>query len=99
MSMVKAENTVRLVSAREDAKGLVGKITLLEGELVAECQAQEASERECQEQFEELTLLDTQGSKLCHAVVGPQHAMHQLSEGMQIAALCQTEMSGELAML
>jgi hypothetical protein len=38
---------------------------------VADRQAWEVSERECVAQFEEVTLLQTQGSELCHADVGP----------------------------
>jgi hypothetical protein len=53
--------------------------------------------RERQAQFEELTLLQTQGSKLCHAIVGPPWSRHHLSEGMQLATLRHTEMAGELA--
>jgi hypothetical protein len=45
--------------------------------------------------FEELTLLQTQGSKLCHAIVGPPQAKH-LSEGMWLAALRYTEIFREL---
>jgi hypothetical protein len=57
------------------------------------------SERECQEQLEELTLLQTQGSNLCHAIVGPPQARHQLFEGMRLVALRHTKMDGELASL
>jgi hypothetical protein len=57
------------------------------------------SERESQEWFKELTLLQTRGSELCHAIVGPPRAWHHLSEGMRIATLCHTEMAGELAVL
>jgi hypothetical protein len=39
-----AENTEALASTREDAEGLVWKVTLLEGELAELCQAQEAVE-------------------------------------------------------
>jgi hypothetical protein len=53
--------------------------------------------RERQAQFEELTLLQTQGSKLCHAIVSPPWSRHHLSEGMQLATLRHTEMAGELA--
>jgi hypothetical protein len=78
---------------------LAHKITLLEDELVAERQAQEVSERERQEQFEELTLLQTQGSKLCHAIIGPQCVRDNLSEGMGLVALRYTKMPIELALL
>jgi hypothetical protein len=57
MLRTKVENAAVLASAHEDAKGLIWKITLLEGELVAEHQAWELSEREHREQFKELTLL------------------------------------------
>jgi hypothetical protein len=57
MSRAKAENAMMLASAHEDAKGLVRKIALLEGELAAERQAGEVSEREHREKFEEHTLL------------------------------------------
>jgi hypothetical protein len=57
VSRVEVENAVALASAHEDAEGFVRKITLLEDELVAERQVQEMSERECREQFEDLTLL------------------------------------------
>jgi hypothetical protein len=40
VSRVEAENTTAMASAREDAEGLVRKITLLEGELAEERQAQ-----------------------------------------------------------
>jgi uncharacterized protein YaiL (DUF2058 family) len=68
---VEAENAVALASAREDAKGFVRKITILEDEHAVERQAQEVSERECQAQFKELTLLQTWGSELCHVIIGP----------------------------
>jgi hypothetical protein len=57
MLRMEVEKATMLASAHEDAKGLVWKITLLEGELVAEHQACELSEREHREQFKELTLL------------------------------------------
>jgi hypothetical protein len=41
--------------------------------------------------------LQTQGSKLCFAIVGPPWARNHLLEGMQITALHHTEMAGELA--
>jgi hypothetical protein len=53
------------------------------------------SEREHRARFEELTLLQTQGSELCHAIVGPPRAKH-LSEGMQLAVLHHTKVAGEL---
>jgi hypothetical protein len=96
MSRVKAKNAVVLASAREDVEGLIRKIALFEGELVAEYQAQEVSERERLEQFEELTILQIQGSELCHAIIGPPQARHHLSEGKRLAALHHTEMAEEL---
>jgi hypothetical protein len=45
------------------------------------------SERERQEQFKELTLLQTRGSELCHAIIGPLRARHHMSEGMRLAAV------------
>jgi hypothetical protein len=63
---------------------------------VEECRV--ASETEHQAHFEELTLLQTQGSELCHAIVGPPQAKHHLSEGMRLATLHHTKMAKELAM-
>jgi hypothetical protein len=90
-SRVEVKNVAELASACEDANGFVRKIILLEDELVAEHRAWEVFERERQAQFEELSLLQTQGSKLCHVVIGPRRARHHLSEGMQLAALLHTE--------
>jgi hypothetical protein len=64
-----------------------------------ERQAWEVSERERLAQFEELTHLQTWGSELCHAVIGPPRARHHLSEGMRLEALRHTKMAEELAML
>jgi hypothetical protein len=58
--------------------------------------ARETSEWEHRACFEELTLLQTQGSELCHAIVGAPQARH-LSEGMRHAALRYTEVAEELA--
>jgi hypothetical protein len=98
VSRVEVENAVTLASTREDADGFARKITLLEDELVMERQARVVSEREHQEQFEELHLLQTRGSELCHANVGPPWARHHLSEGMRLWALHHIEMAEELAM-
>jgi hypothetical protein len=57
------------------------------------------SERERWEQFEELTLLQTRGSDLCLAIVGPPRVRNHLSEGMRSAAHHHTKMAGELATL
>jgi hypothetical protein len=46
MSTVEAEDAAALASAHEDAKGVVWKIVLLEGELAAEREAREVYERE-----------------------------------------------------
>jgi hypothetical protein len=59
----------------------------------------EVSERERQEQFEELTLLQTQGFELCHAIVGPLRVRNQLSKRMRLVALHHTELDGEIAVL
>jgi hypothetical protein len=96
---VEVENTVVLSFAREDAKGFVSKIALIEGELAVEHQAWEVSGREHREQFQELTLLQTWGSKLCHTIVTPSRERHHLSEGMWLAALHHTEMAREFAVL
>jgi hypothetical protein len=83
-----------LAFALEDAEGLVWKIALLEGKLAQENQAWELAEAnshglfdmaadvEHREQFEELTLLQTQGSKLCHAIVDPPRVRNHLLVGM-----------------
>jgi hypothetical protein len=96
VSQEKAKNSIALTFARADAKDLVWKVTLLEDELVEERRAQEASGKKHQEHFVELTLLQTQGSKLCKAIIGPPRARH-LSEGTWLVALRHTEMDGELA--
>jgi hypothetical protein len=96
VSRAEAENSVALSSAGANAKDLVRKVILHEDELGEEHRAQETSEREHQKRFKELTLLQTRGSKMCHAIVGPPWARH-LSEGMRLAALRNTEMVGELA--
>jgi hypothetical protein len=57
------------------------------------------SERECYEQFEELTLLQTWGSKLFLAIIGPPRVRNHLSEGIRAAALHHTKMARELATL
>jgi hypothetical protein len=56
----------------------------------------ETSRRKHRERIEELTLLQTQSSELCHAIIGPPRARH-LSEGMQLVALRHTEMAREVA--
>jgi hypothetical protein len=68
--------------------------------IVADAERQwEVSERERQEQFEELSLLQIQGSEVCHAIAGPPRVRNHLCEGMQLAALSHTEMARELATL
>jgi hypothetical protein len=62
---------VTLASAHEDAKGFVQKIVLLEDKLAADRYAREVSKMERREQFEELTLLQTRGSELCHTIISP----------------------------
>jgi hypothetical protein len=53
----------------------------------------------CQKQFEELSLLRAQGSKLCHAIVGLPRVRNHLLEGMRATADRHTEMVGEIAAL
>jgi hypothetical protein len=53
----------------------------------------EVSKREHWEQFEELTLLQTQGSESCLAIVGLPWVRKHLSEVMRAAALRDTEMA------
>jgi hypothetical protein len=95
VSRADAENATALASAREDSEVLALKVTLLKDELAVEHQAQEMSEREHQAHFEELSLLQTWGSEMCHAIIGPARAKH-LFEGMRLSALCHTEMVREL---
>jgi hypothetical protein len=71
VSRVEVENVTALASAREAVEGFVQKISLLEDDLAMERQARVVSEREHQVQFDELTLLQTRGSELCHAIIGP----------------------------
>jgi hypothetical protein len=52
-----------------------------------------------QEQLEKITLLQTRGSELYFAIIGPPRARNHLSEGTWIAALRHTEMVGELPAL
>jgi hypothetical protein len=55
--------------------------------------------RQCQNLVQELTLLQTRGSDLCHAIVNPPTVMGHLSEGMRIAVIRHTEVAGQLATL
>jgi hypothetical protein len=48
---------------------------------------------------QELTLLQTRGSELCLAIVGPPMVRGHLSEEMQSAIVCHTDMARILAML
>jgi hypothetical protein len=96
VSLAEVENSIALSSARADTEDLLRKLILLEDKLAEECRVRETSEREHREYFEELTLLQTQGSKLCHAIIGPPRARH-LSEEMCLVALRHIEMAGELA--
>jgi hypothetical protein len=57
------------------------------------------SKGEHRAQFEELTLLQTRGSELCHASIFPPQVRHHLSKGMRLAALYHTLMVIEFAML
>jgi hypothetical protein len=54
------------------------------------------SKREHRAHFVELTLLQTLGSELCHATIGPPWAKHNLSEGMRLEALRHNEVAREL---
>jgi hypothetical protein len=96
---VEAETATTLAYACEDVEGFARKIALLEDELAAERWARQVSKRERREQFEELNLLQTWSSELCHAIVGPMWVRHHLFEGMLLTALRHTEMAGELASL
>jgi hypothetical protein len=44
----------------------------------------------------EITLLQTRGFEVYHAIISPPKAKHHLSEGMRHAVLYHTEMAGEL---
>jgi hypothetical protein len=57
VSRAKVENSAALSSSNADAEDLMWKVILLEDELAKERRAQEMSEWEHQENFEELTLL------------------------------------------
>jgi hypothetical protein len=57
------------------------------------------AERECQKLVQERTLLQTQGSELCQAIVGPLKLRGHLLEGIQIAASHHTEMAKQFAVL
>jgi hypothetical protein len=50
----------------------------------------EVFDKEHREQFEEPTLLQTRGSKLCHAIVGPPRVRNHLSRWMRLAGLHHT---------
>jgi hypothetical protein len=60
---------------------------------------EEEAERDCWEWVQELTLLQTQGSNLCQAIVGPLKLRGHLSNWMRIAAACHTEMVEQLTAL
>jgi hypothetical protein len=57
------------------------------------------SERESQEQFEELSLLQARGFKLCLTIVGLPRLSNHLLVGMWATTLRHTKMAGELAVL
>jgi hypothetical protein len=59
----------------------------------------EDAEKQCQDLVQELTLLQTRGSKLCLAIVGLPRVWGHLFEGMRIAIICHTEMARQLAAL
>jgi hypothetical protein len=96
VSRAEVENFAVLSFARFDVEDLTRKVTILEDGLAEERRAWEASEKEHQEHFMELTLLHTRGSELCHAIISPPRARHR-SNGMRLATLRHTKMDGELA--
>jgi hypothetical protein len=57
------------------------------------------SERECREQFEKLTLLQTRRYELCHTSISPPRVRHHLFVRMRIVSPHHTEMAVELATL
>jgi hypothetical protein len=59
----------------------------------------EESKRECQEHVDELTLLQTRGSKLCLAILGPPRVRGHMSEVMWSAVLHHTKLVEELTTL
>jgi hypothetical protein len=59
----------------------------------------EESKRECQEHVDELTLLQTRGSKLCLAILGPPRVRGHMSEVMWSAVLHHTKLVEELTAL
>jgi hypothetical protein len=85
VSKSEAENATALASAHEDSEVLALKVTLLKDELAVEHRSH----------IEELSLLQTWGSEMCHAIIGPAQAKHMF-EGMWLSALYHTEMVGEL---
>jgi hypothetical protein len=56
----------------------------------------EEDERECLERVQELTLLQTRGSELCQAIVGPPKVRGHLSEGMWITIIHHIKMVEQL---
>jgi hypothetical protein len=97
VSKAEVESSTTLGSTHEDVEGLARKVALLKDDLATKHRVREEFEMEHQVHFEEFTLLQTRVSELCHAIVCPPHAKHQLSEGMWLVALHHTEMVGELA--
>jgi hypothetical protein len=59
----------------------------------------EESKRECQEHVDELTLLQTRGSKLCLAILGPPRVRGHMSEVMWSAVLHHTKLVEDLTTL
>jgi hypothetical protein len=58
-----------------------------------------ASEMECREQFEELSLLRAWGAELCLTIIGPSQVRSPLSTRMQVAIPHHAVVVGELAAL
>jgi hypothetical protein len=54
---------------------------------------QEDVDERCRDLVQELTLLQTRGSELCHTIIDPPMVRGHQSEGMQVATNHQAEMS------
>jgi hypothetical protein len=102
-----AEGLVRKIALLEGelaeacwARDVVGEKSCVLFDAVADAKHRwKVYEKGHREHFEELTLLQTRGFKLCFAIVDPPQVRNHLLEGVQIAALRPTEMVRELATL
>jgi hypothetical protein len=110
VSRMEVETAAVLASAREDADGLVWihararEVSEKNARILSDVAATTeswwvVSERKRREHESLHPLLQTRGSELCLAILGPPRVRNHLSEGMRIAALCHTEMAGEPAAL